>query len=354
MNGAAGQGRTALPLVSVVTASYNRAGLLRECLASVEAQTYPRDRIESIVVDGGSTDGSVDWLRQRQAQGWTGRWTSERDGGPYDAMNKGIALARGEFIVFLNTDDAFEPEAIASAVDALEASGADYAYADAILVDHRSGQAVGSIPGDLANIYFHTPYCHQTLVCRRRCFEELGGFDLSLKIQADYDFMWRLAARGYRAVRLPRPTVRYRTGGLAATFTGEEALEVQRRNAAVYREAFERDGALPRHYLWKILSKLVIVQRFPDEKRQRYATKLQETLTSLGLDKPGLSHHFSWPRRSLYSLLINRYTRLIPPPCWILGIATWFFYYEWRLRVLFANSDRGAGQTRAISNKEKA
>lgn len=334
MSGADGQGRTAPPLVSVVTASYNRAAMLRECLASVEAQTYPCERIESIVVDGGSADGTVDWLRERQAQGWTGRWTSEHDRGPYDAMNKGIALARGEFIVFLNTDDAFEPDAIANAVDALETGNADYAYADAILVDHRNGQAVGTIPGDLGNIYFHTPYCHQTLVCRRRCFEELGGFDLSLKIQADYDFMWRLAARGYRAVRLPRPTVRYRTGGLATAFAGEEALEVQRRQAQAYRDAFASRPALRRHYLWKTLNKLAMAQALPEERRQAYADAFLKTLAAFDLGEAGLRRHFAWPRRRLYASLVSHYTAATPPPRWILAAAVRLLYYEWRLRNL--------------------
>ena len=327
---------TELPRVSVITASYNRLATLPECLASVLGQSYPRQRLETIVIDGGSTDGTPAWLQEQAQAGRIDRWICEPDHGPYDAMNKGIALARGDFLVFLNTDDAFEPDAIARTVAALQESQADYAYADAILVDHASNRAIGTIPGNLANIYFHTPYCHQTLFCRRRCFEELGGFDLSLKILADYDFMWRLFAGGFQAVRLDAPTVRYRTGGLATAFAGAEALEVQRRQAAIYRDAFDRQPGLRRHYLWKALTKLAMAQALPEAQRQSYATAFRETLAALGLDTPGFRRHFPWPRRQLYASLTSRYTAAAPPPRWILAAAARLLYYEWRLRAWFA------------------
>ena len=92
-----------LPLISIVTVSYNAAATIEDAIRSVLQQTYPH--IEYIVIDGGSKDGTVDLLRRYDTQ--ISHWVSEPDKGIYDAMNKGIALATGEYIGFLNADDFF-------------------------------------------------------------------------------------------------------------------------------------------------------------------------------------------------------------------------------------------------------
>ncbi len=320
------------PLVSVITASYNRLKMLPGCLDSIIAQHYPREQIEILVIDGGSTDGTLEFLRRPENQERIDYWLSEPDGGAYDAMNKGWRLARGDLVVFLNTDDEFEPGAIADSVAAIQAAGADYAYADAIIVDHETGkQPIGRIHGDLDNLYFHTPYCHQTHVCKRSCFEELGGFDTSLRIYADYDFMWRLFAHGCRAVRLPQATVRYRAGGLSSAFAGQELLEVQRRQAQAYRHAFATIPGLCRDYQWKSLGKLAIALKQPEPGRQAYAAQFRQTYAELGLDEAGLRHQFAWPRHRLYAFLCS-YATPPTPPLWILTLAARLLYYESRLR----------------------
>ncbi|HZD55353.1 MAG TPA: glycosyltransferase family 2 protein [Anaerolineales bacterium] len=107
-----------LPLVSIVTPSYNQVGFLEEAIHSVLSQDYPR--LEYIIVDGGSTDGSLGIIRRYADQlAW---WVSEPDQGQTDAINKGFAHARGEIFAWLNSDDAYLPGAISEAMEFLQAN----------------------------------------------------------------------------------------------------------------------------------------------------------------------------------------------------------------------------------------
>lgn len=118
-----------MTLVSIVTPSLNQGRYMREVIESVRAQSYTP--VEHIVVDGGSTDGTLDILREYEGL----RWVSEPDAGQSQALNKGFALAQGEILGWLNADDAYEPEAVAQGVDALHATGAGLVYADVTRVN---------------------------------------------------------------------------------------------------------------------------------------------------------------------------------------------------------------------------
>src|SRR5690349_9655830 len=101
------------PLVSIVTPSLNRVDLIESTLRSVRSQSYPN--VEHIVVDGGSTDGTLEVLRRYEGT-YGLRWMSEPDQGMYDAINKGLAMARGEILAYLNTDDLYLPWTIDTVV----------------------------------------------------------------------------------------------------------------------------------------------------------------------------------------------------------------------------------------------
>lgn len=130
-----------MPLVSVVTPSYNMANYLRETIGSVLGQDYPR--IEYIVMDGGSTDGSVQLL-----EGYQGRlsFTSARDEGPSDAVFQGLRRAHGDIFVWLNADDTFLPGAIRKAVDFLERHpDVDVVYGEGWWIDEE-GRTISRYP----------------------------------------------------------------------------------------------------------------------------------------------------------------------------------------------------------------
>jgi glycosyltransferase involved in cell wall biosynthesis len=184
-----------LPLVSIVTPSFNQARYLEATIRSVLEQDYPN--LEYLIVDGGSTDGSLEII-QRYADrlAW---WVSERDQGQTDAINKGFARARGEILAWLNSDDTYLPKAISEAVAFLQAHPeAGMVYGDASLVDD-SGNLLGRFPARqtdyrrLRRGYVHIP--QQASFFRTSLWRQVGPLDPSFYFAMDYDLWVRIARR---------------------------------------------------------------------------------------------------------------------------------------------------------------
>ena len=189
---------TDLPLVSIVTPSYNQAVFLEETLTSVLNQDCERAgiaRLEYIVVDGGSTDGSVDILRRYADRlSW---WVSEPDQGQTDALNKGFGRARGEILAWINSDDTYLPHAVGEAVQVLQANPAvGMVYGDANLIDEQ-GRVLGPFPARqtdyqrLRRGFVHIP--QQTAFFRADLWRRVGPLDPSFYFAMDYDLWVRLA-----------------------------------------------------------------------------------------------------------------------------------------------------------------
>jgi len=192
-----------VPLVSVVTPSYNQAAYLEYTLRSVLGQDYPR--VEYIVVDGGSTDGSVDLLRRYADRlAW---WVSEPDAGQADALRKGFARARGEILAWLNSDDMYAPGAIAAAVRALlQHPDAGWVVGDALSVDatgrpfhhHRGG------PWGLAELMTLHILPQPAVFFRRTWYARVGGVDPSFRYLMDHHLWLRLARAAGPPVYVPQ------------------------------------------------------------------------------------------------------------------------------------------------------
>lgn len=201
------------PLVSVITVVFNGASRLRRAIESVSQQSYKP--IEYIVVDGGSTDGSVDILRELDAS--IDFWISEPDGGIYDAMNKGIGYASGEIIGILNADDWYEPDAVKWSVEALQASEAGYSYGASYMTDaagNRIGVARPVPPGQFARrVMSETPLAHPTMFVRRAVYDRCGRFDERLKLAGDFELIARFQRKGVLGIELPRTLVNVQLGG---------------------------------------------------------------------------------------------------------------------------------------------
>lgn len=184
-----------LPLVSIVTPSFNQASFLEETMRSVLEQDYPN--IEYIVVDGGSTDGSVEIIRRYADRlAW---WISEADRGQTDAINKGFAQANGEIFAWLNSDDIYLPGAIRQAVSYLENHPeAGMVYGDADLIDEQ-GNLIGKFPARqtsyrrLRRGYVHIP--QQAAFFRASLWRQVGPLDPTFYFAMDYDLWVRLARR---------------------------------------------------------------------------------------------------------------------------------------------------------------
>ena len=185
----------ALPTVSIVTPSFNQARFLEATIQSVLSQDYPR--IEYIIVDGGSTDDSVDVIKKYADKlAW---WVSEKDRGQTDAINKGFARATGNVLAWLNSDDAYEPRAIGQAVKfLLEHSEVGMVYADCNYIN-ENGQVIGQFPAaqtDLPRLrrgYVHIP--QQTMFFRAELWKQIGPLDPSFYFAMDYDLWTRIASK---------------------------------------------------------------------------------------------------------------------------------------------------------------
>jgi glycosyltransferase involved in cell wall biosynthesis len=189
--------------ITIVTPSFNQAPFLEEALLSVKNQHY--DDLEHIVIDGGSTDGSVEILQDYSSRpGWTHLlWVSEPDKGQSDALNKGFRLATGDLIGWLNSDDRYHPNCCSRVVaECRNNSTVDVFYGDYVIIDHN-GNAV-EVRREIEYNPFVLKY-HRVLYIptttsffRRRVFEEGNFLDLSFHYAMDYEFFLRLSAHGYR------------------------------------------------------------------------------------------------------------------------------------------------------------
>jgi glycosyltransferase involved in cell wall biosynthesis len=182
------------PLVSIVTPSLDQGGTIAQTLRSVREQSYPN--IEHIVVDGGSTDGTLEILREAEA-GSGLRWSSEPDSGMYAAINKGFSHAAGDILAYLNTDDSYFPWTVETAVDALQAHPeAGFVFGD-LLVLWADGnlQLDFHSPFRLAYLRRHAFLAQPTVFFRRSVWEEVGPFDESLQLLGDCEYWMRIAER---------------------------------------------------------------------------------------------------------------------------------------------------------------
>ncbi|HOG10874.1 MAG TPA: glycosyltransferase family 2 protein [Smithella sp.] len=200
--------------ISIITAVLNRRDTLSSCIESVMGQDYPD--VEHILIDGGSTDGTLEVIRSYQDK--ISRWISEPDSGLYDAMNKGIRLATGDVIGILNSDDYYTDRSALSTVAECLKKKVDSCYGDIDYVDDCSdGNPVRAWhAGEYHRNRFKWGWMppHPTFFARRALYEKYGLFNLDFKLAADYELMLRFLYKHHvSATYIPKCLVTMRTGG---------------------------------------------------------------------------------------------------------------------------------------------
>ena len=181
------------PLVTIVTPSYNQAPYLEETINSVLGQSF--SNIEYVIMDGGSTDGSLDIIKRYQKK--LAHWVSEKDRGQTDAINKGFALAKGEILAWINSDDTLLPNAVDEAVQYLQDHPeVGLVYGDTNYIDEKS-RVIGRFPAaqtDLSRLrrgYVHIP--QQASFFRKSIWDQVGPLDPEFFFAMDYDLWVRIA-----------------------------------------------------------------------------------------------------------------------------------------------------------------
>ena len=198
--------------VTVITAIYNAAPTLRRCIESVLAQDHLDT--EYILMDGGSTDGSIDILK---SYGNRIFWRSERDRGIYDAWNKSLAMATGEWIAFLGADDFYLPGALNAYMQVANMSEAEYISS---LVRYVKSSGKSEIIGESwswPRFQSHMTTAHVGSMHRYSLFEKYGMYDISYRIVGDYELLLR-PRDSLCAAFLPQITVEMQAGGTSDSF----------------------------------------------------------------------------------------------------------------------------------------
>jgi glycosyltransferase involved in cell wall biosynthesis len=209
------------PLVSVITPSFNQAAFLEETICSVIEQDY--SRFEYIIIDGGSTDGSVDIIKKYA--NYLAGWVSEKDKGQTDAINKGFALAKGEILAWLNSDDTYQPGAISQAVSCLiDHPEIGMVYGDANFID-ANGKIIGRFPAAqtdykrLRRGYVHVT--QQAAFFRANLWKQVGPLDPTFYFAMDYDLWVRLAAQA-PLLYVPKTWANFRLHGDSKTIAEDD------------------------------------------------------------------------------------------------------------------------------------
>lgn len=203
------------PKISIVTATWNCAYTIEDCLQSVAAQTWPYR--EHVVIDGGSKDGTVPLLEKHSEQ--IGILISEPDKGIYDALNKGIARASGDVVGFLHADDLYaHKDVLAKVARAFENPSLCAVYGDLQYVSKEDTSQVvrhwASRPFEPHMLRQGWMPPHPTLYVRREWYERIGGFDINYRIAADYFSILQLFSQpGFKAMYIPDVLVKMRVGG---------------------------------------------------------------------------------------------------------------------------------------------
>lgn len=231
-----------LPLISIITPSLNQGRFIRDTIESVLTQDYPR--LEYLVMDGGSTDETLDILR---SYGNRLTWRSAPDLGQADAVNAGFRLAKGELLGWLNSDDTYQPGAVKAAVEHLTAhSETAVVYGDAYYIDEHNA-VIGTYPTedfDLNRLAEACLICQPTAFIRRSAVEAVGMLDTTLYYCMDYD-LWIRLGRDFRIERINRFLANSRRYLETKSFAHREPMFQE-----IYTVVRRSFGRVPPH--WKV------------------------------------------------------------------------------------------------------
>jgi len=249
------------PLISIITIVYNGEEFLEETILSVVNQSY--ENIEYIIIDGGSTDGTVDIIKRYEDK--IAYWISEPDRGVSDAFNKGLAVARGDYIEMLNCGDYFLEDNLAILVE-------KYFHSEAV-ISFQAKTDTGNVfpkifrkkseinPTKINEALLNAMVSHQATFVSKEVYEEIGLYSLDFKLRMDFDLFLRIQKK-YEITFIELPIILYRTDGISSDIKNRvqfklEELSIVCKNYPVECSRLYRVGfffKLPLYLLKKLLS----------------------------------------------------------------------------------------------------
>jgi glycosyltransferase involved in cell wall biosynthesis len=219
---------TNIPKITVITVVRNGETTLEQTMLSVLNQTY--SNIEYIVIDGASTDGTLNIVKRYDERIKSGefpniasRWISEPDKGIYDAMNKGIDLATGEIIGIINSDDWYELDCLENIVKLYDNDTILYG-----LIRIITNQEYFDIYSCSSNYLFKKMLPHPTVFIPKRIYDRYGIFDIGYKYCADYDLLLRLKSKNVKFHIIEKVLANFRIGGVSSTFNAQKESAIMR------------------------------------------------------------------------------------------------------------------------------
>ncbi|CAM3673331.1 glycosyltransferase family 2 protein [Flavobacterium chungbukense] len=229
------------PLISVITVSYNAKATIERTILSVLNQTY--SNIEYIIIDGGSKDGTVDIIEQKDSlfteKGISFKYISEKDDGIYYAMNKGIKMANGELVALLNADDWYESGTIEKVVTYYQSNTEiDIFHGILRFVSMLNGEAY-MLRGSADSFLKHGMIEHPTCFIKKSLYEKVGYFNVLYKNASDYDWMLRAKKTNAKFLLIPYILTNFQSGGVSDSLlsTNEELL-IKRRHGIMNRPKY--------------------------------------------------------------------------------------------------------------------
>ena len=207
------------PLITVITVVFNGASTIEDTIKSVTNQAY--ENVEYLIIDGGSTDGTEEIIRKYEHV--IDYWVSEKDGGIYDAMNKGIALATGDYIGMLNSDDYFaNPSVLATIAKHVREKNVDAVFSRLDIVDPVNRNKIlrkyriANFSPFMLRMGLMPP--HPTFYCKKTCYDNAGAYRTDYRIAADFEMLARLLLKYHISWEfIDETTVKMRSGGLSSS-----------------------------------------------------------------------------------------------------------------------------------------
>lgn len=214
-----------LPKISIITPNYNNAHYLEQTIRSVLLQNYPN--LEYIIIDGGSTDNSINIIKKYEP--WISHWVSEKDGGIYQAMNKGIKLSSGELIGNINSDDWYEKDTLTKIAECYRENKNTIIYGWLnIIKEETSISIMDNHHSDISKRMCQ----HPTWFVPKNIYEKYGTYNINYPIAADYEFACRITKKNISFTIIKSCLANHRIGGVSSNIFNatNEGLDIQLKN----------------------------------------------------------------------------------------------------------------------------